>query len=667
MHDRTVAVADARPAPLRVRAVASGTVKPWRAWRRNALYLEKARTFWIDRLAMNAAPPRPEPTPSPTVASLLAPPSFAAWPGRRVAMMAVRRTLVAGIGLLAAAALTALLIRVLAPGGWTVGKCLILLCFLGVAPWLGACAGNALPGFVILLLARDPARAVLPAPADPEGGPIRTRTALAVTIRDEDMALVLPPLRRLLDGLDRAGAGALFALFILSDTQDAGRAAAEARAVAALRAGDRDPSRVRYRRRAGNAGFKAGNVMDFLDHHADGFDAAVLLDADSAMTATAVLRLVRLLQSRPDIGIVQHLTVGLPAEAAFPRLFQFGMRAGMRLWATGQAWWQGDSGPYWGHNAIVRIAAFRAHARLAPLPDGSAILSHDQMEAAQLRAAGFGVWMWADEDGSYEINPPALPEFLRRDARWLAGNMQYRHLLRRPGLRAMGRLQLVQAMLLFSGAPLYVAMLALTALSVATGGGAAVPRGRLLALALAWPLTLYSPKLLGYAQVLLSPAQRRRHGGFTRFAVGAMCEIVFTLLLDAPAQVSKSLALLRLATGRRADWPAQNRGARGVAWREAARMFWPHTLFGVAVFAALAAGSRGAALWAAPFAGGLLVAIPFCVWTADPGVSGALRRWGVAAVPEEVAVQASGVAPETPMLALSRNAPHIRSGGRRSC
>ena len=95
------------------------------------------------------------------------------------------------------------------------------------------------------------------------------------------------------------------------------------------------------------------------------------LDADSAMSARAVLRLVACMEADPRLGIVQHLIVGRPARAAFPRLFQFGMRAGMRLWATGQAWWQGDEGPYWGHNAIIRIAPFRRHARLGPLPDGS--------------------------------------------------------------------------------------------------------------------------------------------------------------------------------------------------------------------------------------------------------------------------------------------------------
>ena len=50
---------------------------------------------------------------------------------------------------------------------------------------------------------------------------------------------------------------------------------------------------IRYRRRAENTGFKAGNIMDFLDHHAEGFELMLVLDADSEMSAAAVLRLVR--------------------------------------------------------------------------------------------------------------------------------------------------------------------------------------------------------------------------------------------------------------------------------------------------------------------------------------------------------------------------------------
>ncbi len=524
-----------------------------------------------------------------------------------------------------------MLVDILAIGGWTPLKIAIMACFAGVAPWLGICAGNAVLGFAVLMACRDPARAVLPVAGDIDL-PVRTRTALAVTVRHEDMALVLPPLRKVLDGLDAAGLSEWFALFILSDSvSDLG----EAEAVAAFAAAEPDKSRIRYRRRADNAGFKAGNLMDFLDRHAERFPFAVVLDADSQMTAAAVERLVGIMQASPRMGIVQHLTVGVPAETAFARLFQFGMRAGMRVWATGQAVWQGDEGPYWGHNAILRTAAFRDHARLPLLAGGRHILSHDQVEAARLRAAGWGVAVWAGEDGSFERNPPALVEFVARDARWLAGNLQYAALLGMSGLRPMGRWQLAQAILLFAGAPLYLAMFALAVVNAATGGSDALPRGQLVMLAAAWSIVLYGPKLLGYVQVLLSRAARTRYGGGVRFATGAAAEIVFTLLLDAPMTVLKATALGRVLLGRTAAWLPQNRVARAVSWGEAGRILWLPTWLGALAFAVLAHVSGFAAAVAVPFAGGLLAAMPLAVLSAHSGFSRTLARLGIAATPEE--------------------------------
>ena len=534
------------------------------------------------------------------------------------------------------AGLTWLMLQVLAPGGWRAAEVLIFLAFLGLVPWLGVCLANAIPGFLQLILSQNPPRAVLPITGDIESGDITLTTAIAITIRNEDMALVLPPQRTLLAALDQTGASEKFTLWLLSDTQDPTAAAAEQAAIAAFRAADPNPTRIHYRRRTENTGFKAGNVMDFLDHHAQGIDLVLMLDADSAMTAPATLRLVRIMQADPTMGIVQNLTVGKPAAAAFPRLFQFGMRAGMRVWATGQALWQGDEGPYWGHNAILRAHAFRTHCKLEPLPDGSPILSHDQVEAARIRAAGWRVCVWAGEDGSQEANPPALPEFLHRDSRWLAGNLQYWHLLRLPGFRWMGRWQLIQAIMMFLGAPLYVAILALAALLAATGGATETPRPALAALALAWTLALYAPKLLGYLEILLSPARSARYGGRPRFALGAILEFIFMLLMDAIAQLHKTLAIARLALGRKPSWLPQNRTDRGVSWTEATRMFWPHTLIGLITFTAFAQAGAPAILWATPFAAGLPLAIPFCVLTASPGFSAWIRRHQIAAVPEEL-------------------------------
>jgi membrane glycosyltransferase len=545
-----------------------------------------------------------------------------------------RIALVVGVVLAVAVGLGSLLWMVLAPGGWSLAKLMMLLGFMVTAPWTGLCVANGVIGWLILVLARDPQHLVFPVPRQVDQRPLPP-TAIALTVRNEDMAAVLPGVRRLLDGLDLTGHGAAFALFVLSDTNDPAAAAAEESAVTRFRAADRDPCRIRYRRRLDNAGFKAGNIMKFLDNQAEGFELMLTLDADSEMSAAAVLRLVGAMQAVPHLGIVQHLTVGLPARSAFPRLFQFGMRAGMRTWAVGQAWWQGDAGPYWGHNAVVRIAPFRAYARLPLLPGGHRILSHDQIEAALLRGAGWGVRVLPDEDGSWEANPPALPEHFRRESRWLAGNMQYWRLLRLPGLLPMGRWQLLQAILLFAGAPFYVLFLIGAATAAATDRASPFAAAPALALTVCWLAALYAPKLLGYLELAISRHKRACYGGFWQLLGGVAAETVFTLLMDAVSPLSKTIAITRLLLGASAGWAPQNRTDRGVGWGEAARLLWPHTLLGVVVFAAFASAGWHAALWALPLAGGLLVAIPLCVVTAAPWFGAWLRRRGIAAIPEE--------------------------------
>ncbi len=542
--------------------------------------------------------------------------------------MLFRRLTVVLIVLLVSGCMGVALWQTLAPGGWTVAKAIMLVSGLAAAPWVGFCAANGLIGFTVLL----------PRPAVPpviEARGVLPRTAIAITVRNEDMARVLAPVRRLLDGLDAAGTGNTFAVFVLSDTNDAAAAVIEEHAAAMFKAQDRAPERVHYRRRRDNSGFKAGNIMDFLDHHADGFELMIVLDADSDMTAQAVLRLVTAMRDDPKLGIVQHLTVGLPASSAFPRLFQFGMRAGMRTWATALDWWQGDECVYWGHNAAVRIAPFRDHCRLPKLPDGGDILSHDQVEAAMLRGAGWKIRLLAEEDGSFEANPPALPEFMRRELRWMAGNFEYRHLLRMPGLRPMGRWQLIQAILLFGCTPFYLIFLFAAAWAAASDTVSPFPAGPALVLTLLWTGGLYAPKLLGYLEVLLSADKRIRYGGARRMLAGMALETVFILLMDAINTWAKTIATARIVLGMRGSWTPQNRGDRGVSWSEAARLLWPQSVAGAVVFACFAKAGWLAVVWAAPLAGGMLMAIPFCVITSDPKAGAWLRTRRLAAIPEE--------------------------------
>ncbi|MBU8537214.1 glucans biosynthesis glucosyltransferase MdoH [Falsiroseomonas tokyonensis] len=546
----------------------------------------------------------------------------------------LRRSLFALLVAAIAALLLVLTLRALWPGGigaleWAIFGCLAL-----TTPWAALSAANALVGLVILLRAPDPPAAVLPALARARPGPPDSVTALFVCLRNEDMSAVLPPLSRLLRELEAEGAGDRFRLWLLSDTQDPQAVAAEEAAVQSFLAAH--PT-ARYRRRADNAGYKAGNVMEALDHQLTDEAFFLTLDADSVMSASAVLRLVSVMEADPKLGIVQQLIVGRPATAAFPRLFQFGMRAGMRAWATGQAWWQMDAGPYWGHNAILRVAPFRDHAKLEALPDGSRILSHDMVESVRLQSAGWAVRCLPAEDGSQEANPPALPEFLRRDERWGAGNMQYLWLFRLPGMTWLGRLQLLQAILLFLGAPLYALALLLAAANGLTGGGAATPMGALALAVFAHWLCYFAPKLAGYAQVLLQGRVAQTYGGRAAFARGALAELVFMQLFEPLSNLNKALFLARLPFGARPGWLPQNRTDRGVSWRDATRLLWPHSTIGLLLTAAFALVSAPALLLALPFTAGMILAVPLCVATADPGLSAWLRRHRIAAVPEELA------------------------------
>ncbi|WP_207539316.1 glucans biosynthesis glucosyltransferase MdoH [Sabulicella rubraurantiaca] len=548
--------------------------------------------------------------------------------------MSSRRAAFLILGLLATLVLLLLAARVVPAGA---AGTALLLCLAGIAPWVALSLGQSLLGLAILLGTSDPPAHVLPAARHASNAPRRSRTAIALCLRNEATEEVLPALGRLLDALPLEG----FDAWLLSDTRDPVLRAAEDRAIAAFRATRPDAARISLRRRTEATGFKAGNVMSFLDAEGESYDFALVLDADSEMSGEAVLRLAAMLESDPRIGLVQQLIVGRPVAQPFPRIFQFGMRAGMRAWATGQGWWQGPKGPYWGHNAMFRVSAFREHARLETLPDGSVLLSHDQVEAIRLHEAGWEVWCWPEERGSMEGNPPALPEFLARDERWAAGNMQYLALLRRPGLGFMARWQLAQAILLFLCAPLW-ALAFLLALGIAATGGFDAVAGRdLILVMLAWWVAAYSPKLAGYAQVLLRRREAERYGGRGRCLLGALAEILFTFVLAPVSVVSKTRFLLALAFGRRSSWLPQNRTARGVAWRDAARLLWPQEVAGLVLFAILAATAPRLLPFAVVWAGGLLLAIPFCVLSSSPGFGRWLARRGIAATPEEVAGRAA--------------------------
>ena len=199
----------------------------------------------------------------------------------------------------------------------------LLALFTVTLPWMVLGLWNGLIGLAILLLARDPAAHVTPAVGRADlRAPLRSRTAIVMPVFEEEPERVFRHLAAMLGSLEDTGQAHAFELFVLSDTREPATAAQELRLFESLRARQDLPERLHYRRRADNAGHKTGNVWDFLRAHGHRFDFMLVLDADSLMSGEAIVRLARIIEQSPEIGILQQLIVGLPNPSPFPRLFQ---------------------------------------------------------------------------------------------------------------------------------------------------------------------------------------------------------------------------------------------------------------------------------------------------------------------------------------------------------
>jgi membrane glycosyltransferase len=554
-------------------------------------------------------------------------------------------------------------VMALSAGGFGAVDLILVLLFAVTLPWFVIGFWNATIGLLIMRFARDPVAAVLPVAARVRGDEqITASTAILLCIRDEPPERVARLLEPMLEGLAASGVGARFHVYVLSDTDTPEIAAAEQSRFTAMAAAWRGRLDLTYSRRASNIGYKAGNIRDFCERWGKEHDFAVMLDADSAMTVDLLLKLVRIMQIDPQIGILQSLVIGMPSASPFARIFQFGMRLSMRSYTIGSAWWQGDCGPYWGHNAIVRIAPFTAFCSLPVLDQGALVkghvLSHDQIEAVLMRKAGYEVRVLAEEGSSFEQNPPTLLEFIRRDLRWCQGNMQYWQFLRVPGLRPVSRYQLLLAILMFLGSPAWMGLLLIGAAAAAMAPKPAdfMRWDAGIALLLLVLAMWFAPNIATVIDVLTRAKQRRLFGGGIRFAASFAITVVFVLLLSPISWASHTVFLGRLLLGRTIVWSAQSRDDHAVPWLLALQHLWPQTMIGLAPIVLLAATAPSAIPYALFIAAGPLLSIPLAVATASPALGRALIAVGLERLPEETAPPPELVALGLPAIEMSQRA-----------
>jgi membrane glycosyltransferase len=580
--------------------------------------------------------------PSPGTASSdtgVAPPACVPT-GTQALRLLVRRRLAYSVLVVATiVVLAGWLISILAAGGFGFIAALMLLAFLVYVPWLAIAVWNSLIGFALLNATPEPLAIVVPLLARArDDDPISARCAIAMTARNENPARALAHLRVVMASIGETPQADRFDCFVLSDSTDPEVIAAEERAIAAWQTEPAAAGRVFYRRRERNVGFKGGNVHDFCEHAGRDYEFLLLLDTDSLMTAPAILRLIRVMQANPALGILQTFAVGLPSASFFARVFQFGHRHAMRCFAVGAGWWQGDCCQFWGHNCAIRIAPYREHCRLpvlsGPAPFGGHIICHDQIEAALMRRAGYEVRFIPLETGSFEGNPPAVPDFIQRNSRWCLGNFQNLRLFAAPGLLPTSRFHLAFMAQKFFGAAAIVIFAVLAVVAAATWPqGAPFPAGSALSFYLVILLLFFSPRLICLADSALR--ERERYGGATWLLLGGIVEIVFTLLLTPLSMFAVTYFIVAMFSDRSVGWNGQRRDSYGISWVDALRGLWQPTLFGAALLAALALTAPAAIAWFLPFLAGLLLAVPFEVLTSSRRVGAWAARQRLCGIPEE--------------------------------
>ena len=562
-----------------------------------------------------------------------------------------RRALVVGATLVLTAFAAFQMYKVFSVGGLTILEGVVLALFVLLFVWILFSTVSAFIGFVLELA--GPGRDLgIDIAAPPPS--IATQNALLLPTYNEDPRRVMARLQAIYESVTETGQGARFDFFVLSDSTDPDVWVAEEATYLDLLART-GSDRIFYRHRVENIGRKAGNIAEWISRFGGRYAHMIVLDADSLMTGDAVLRLVGALERHPDAGLVQTVPVIINATTVFARIQQFASRLYGPLIARGIGWWHGSESNYWGHNAAIRIAAFSSHAGLPVLPGrkpfGGHILSHDFVEAALMRRAGWGIHLVPDLPGSYEETPPSLADHAARDRRWCQGNLQHLGVLPAHGLHWVSRLHMVTGIASYVTAPLWVVMLlvgVLISLEAHFIRPDYFPAG--FSLFPNWPVqdpvraawlfgatmgVLVLPKLMAYVTLLVRRAKRRGFGGAAAALASVIVEIVISGLLAPVLMLSQSRAVIDVLLGRDSGWSVQRRDADRAPWRDLVRRFGPHTVAGILLAAAAYAVSVPLLLWMLPVILGLVLAIPLAAFTADERIGRAMRRLRLLLAPEE--------------------------------
>ena len=553
--------------------------------------------------------------------------------------------------------------RVVDVGEVTLLKWILVALFVANFSWIALSFASAIVGFVWLVF-YAPRR--LPMPTALSG-----RTAIVMPIYNEAPSRIFGALQAMAEDVAATGLGDHFDYFFLSDTTDPDVWVAEERALVALRDRLRGKARVFYRHRPKNTNRKAGNIADFVTRWGGAYPQMLVLDADSLMTAHAVVNLAAAMEADPDSGIIQTLPLIINRNTLFARLQQFAARIHGPVIAAGLSVWMGRDGNYWGHNAIIRTRAFADHCGLPHLkgkpPLGGHILSHDFVEAALIRRAGWAVYMLPVLGGSFEESPPSLIDLAARDRRWCQGNLQHLRVMWARGFHPASRQHFATGIMGYLASPLWMAQL-LVGIVLVLQSAYIRPEyfTQDFSLFPAWPrfdaqraldlfgitmAVLLAPKGFGLLIALGQGDTRRGSGGALGLILSTLVEIVMSSLLAPIMMLIQSGSVMQILLGRDTGWNPQRRDDGSIPLGDILRRHRSHVILG---FITLVAGlliSPSLVAWMSPTIAGLILAIPLSWASGQRSIGLFLKHIGLLRTPEEtsppeIAVRANILARE---------------------